>query len=218
MNRLGDISAFVTPAGQLLLPGGGKTRMYTVGIVFEFYNCKQFCEYYTSQAQSHSASENWNTLKHGLNQVIEENIPTKMIKEKHNLPWITQSIKRIVRRRKRARCKARRTRSILDWECYKQLTTLMKGELKKAHSNHISNIFESNNAKQINKRAFGYIRSLKNDIVGIPSLRKSNGMMAETATDKAEVLQTQYLYQYSHVKIRSSRYRVTINSSQPCLR
>ena len=38
-----------------------------------------------------------------------------------------------------------------------------------------------------------YIRSLKNDIVGIPSLRKSNDMMADTATDKAEVLQTQYL-------------------------
>ncbi len=59
--------------------------------------CKQFCEYYTSQAQSHSASENWNTFKNGLNQVIEENIPTKMIKVKHNLPWITQSIKRIGR-------------------------------------------------------------------------------------------------------------------------
>ena len=118
--------------------------------------CKQLCEYYTSQAQSHSASAHWNTLKNGLKQVIEENIPTKMIKEKHNLPGITQSIKRIVRRRKKARCKARRTRSIPDWERYKQLTTLMKRELKKAHSNHISNIFESNNAKKINKRAFGY--------------------------------------------------------------
>ena len=65
--------------------------------------CKQLCEYYTSQAKSHSASENWNTLKNGLNQVIKEHIPTIMIKEKHNLPWITQSIKRIiVRRRKRA--------------------------------------------------------------------------------------------------------------------
>ena len=37
MNRLGDTSAFVIPAGQLLLTRRGKTRMYTVGIVFEFY-------------------------------------------------------------------------------------------------------------------------------------------------------------------------------------
>ena len=35
MHTLGDNSAFVNPAGQLLLPGG-KTRMDTVGIVFEF--------------------------------------------------------------------------------------------------------------------------------------------------------------------------------------
>ena len=37
VNRLGDTSAFVIPAGQLLLTWWGKTRMYTVGIVFEFY-------------------------------------------------------------------------------------------------------------------------------------------------------------------------------------
>ena len=37
MNRLGDTSAFVIPAGKLLLSRRGKTRMYTVGIVFEFY-------------------------------------------------------------------------------------------------------------------------------------------------------------------------------------
>ena len=29
--------AFVIPAGQLLLTRRGKTRMYTVGIVFELY-------------------------------------------------------------------------------------------------------------------------------------------------------------------------------------
>ena len=37
VNILGDTSAFVIPAGQLLLTRRGKTRLYTVGIVFEFY-------------------------------------------------------------------------------------------------------------------------------------------------------------------------------------
>ena len=49
MNRLGDsgvkvvridsaiLQLFVIPAGQLLLTRRGKTRMYTVGIVFELY-------------------------------------------------------------------------------------------------------------------------------------------------------------------------------------
>ena len=35
---LGDTSAFVNPAGQLLLTRRGKTRMNGVGIVFEFYS------------------------------------------------------------------------------------------------------------------------------------------------------------------------------------
>ena len=37
VNRLGDTSAFVNMAGQLLLTRRGKTRMDGVGIVFEFY-------------------------------------------------------------------------------------------------------------------------------------------------------------------------------------
>ena len=37
VNRLGDTSAFVNPASQLLLTRRGKTRMDSVGMVFEFY-------------------------------------------------------------------------------------------------------------------------------------------------------------------------------------
>ena len=37
VNRLGDTSAFVISASQLLLTRRGKTSMYTIGIVFEFY-------------------------------------------------------------------------------------------------------------------------------------------------------------------------------------
>ena len=37
VNRLGDISAFVNTACQLLLTRRVKTRMHGVGIVFEFY-------------------------------------------------------------------------------------------------------------------------------------------------------------------------------------
>ena len=37
VHTLGDTSAFVNPAGQLLLTRRGKIRMDGVGIVFEFY-------------------------------------------------------------------------------------------------------------------------------------------------------------------------------------
>ena len=37
VNRLGETSAFVNTASQLLLTRRGKTRMDGVGIVFEFY-------------------------------------------------------------------------------------------------------------------------------------------------------------------------------------
>ena len=37
VNRIGDTSAFVNPAGPLLLTRRGKTSMDGVGIVFELY-------------------------------------------------------------------------------------------------------------------------------------------------------------------------------------
>ena len=37
VNTLDNTSAFVNPAGQLLLTRQGKTSMYGVGIVFEFH-------------------------------------------------------------------------------------------------------------------------------------------------------------------------------------
>ena len=37
VHTLGDTSAFVNPAGQLLLTRRGNSRMDGVGIVFEFY-------------------------------------------------------------------------------------------------------------------------------------------------------------------------------------
>ena len=37
VHTLSDTSAFVNPAGQLLLTRRGKTRMDGVGIIFEFY-------------------------------------------------------------------------------------------------------------------------------------------------------------------------------------
>ena len=37
VRTLGDNSAFVNPAGQLLLAWWGKTSMDGIGIVFEFY-------------------------------------------------------------------------------------------------------------------------------------------------------------------------------------
>ena len=87
-------------------------------------------------------------LRVGLNTVIDECIPTKLIKEKHNLPWMTQNTERMIRRRKRARCKTRRTDSDSDWERYRHLTKLMKQKLKMAHTDHITNIVESDNPKK----------------------------------------------------------------------
>ena len=88
MNRLGDTSAFVIPAGQLLLTQRGKTRIYTVGIVFEFYKCPfnsntkeemQQCVHHFSRACDNFGF----TISTKKTQVRHQPAPRKMYHKPH---------------------------------------------------------------------------------------------------------------------------------------
>ena len=37
----------------------------------------------------------WEKIKHGIYEVIEKNIPSKLTSNRHNLPWINHKLKKI---------------------------------------------------------------------------------------------------------------------------
>ena len=68
MHTLSDNSAFVNPAGQLLLTRWGKTRMDGVGIVFEFYTGPLLRHLY---GQKKKAGRRWTEHGHGGSTVLK---------------------------------------------------------------------------------------------------------------------------------------------------
>ena len=85
----------------------------------------------------------WNYFKMALSEMIKKNIPQRTITQNHRLPWVTASIRRLTRRRRRARKKARITNKAADWKRSKELDKETKIQLKEAHETYLKDIFIS---------------------------------------------------------------------------
>ena len=60
---------------------------------------KQYQESFMSTGSEKSVEELWYDFTSTLNQLCKESIPSKLIRGNPSLPWITQEIKRLLRKR-----------------------------------------------------------------------------------------------------------------------
>ena len=95
---------------------------------------------------------NWNFFKNGLLDIVNKNVPSKVIKGNTDLPWITPRIKRILRKRKRIYKKAKETESEKDWKNYRSIQRQLKTEVKIAHNSYLERIFDINDLNARNKK------------------------------------------------------------------
>ena len=133
----------------------------------------------------------WNYFKMALSEMIKKNIHQRTITQNHRLPWVTASIRRLTRRRRRARKKARITNKAADWKRSKELDKETKIQLKEARETYLKDIFTSE-THRLTKKAWSYIKSQRRDTIGIPPLLNEKGELCEDAEDKAEILSRQY--------------------------
>ena len=73
----------------------------------------------------------WNNFKMSLSAMIKKHIPQRTITQNHRLPWVTASIRRLTRRRRRARKKV--TNKEADWKRSEELEKETTIQLKEAH-------------------------------------------------------------------------------------
>ena len=107
------------------------------------------------------------------------------------LPWVNNGIRRLMRRRKRARAKSKKTGKVADWNRYKEMDKDLKKQLREAHNEYLTNIFTGDDDR-LSKKAWAYIKSRRKENIGIPPLVDKNGRLCEEAQDKAEILCEQY--------------------------
>ena len=142
----------------------------------------------------------WTLFRDRLCEAINEHIPTRTTKESMRLSWVTTRLRRLGRRRDRASKRARRNghgprlRALA-----RQLKHDHQRAMRKAYWDFIDNLISIDNEDHLltdkrppkQKRLFQYIKSLRKECSGVPSLKQGDRLITDTI-GKAEALKDQY--------------------------
>ena len=106
---------------------------------------------------------------------------------------VNNGIRRLMRRRKRARAKSKKTGKVTDWNRYKGMDKDLKKQLREAQTEYLTNIFVDDDDRLSKKASKAYFKSRRKENIGIPPLIDSNGRSCKEAPeDKAQILCEQY--------------------------
>ena len=130
----------------------------------------------------------WERWKHLFFKAVRNNIPSKRIKPRKNVPWITSHIRRLFHKRKRLWKRAKASNNQNDWNNYRRIRNQTKSELNKSYWLHVSSLIESKNPK----RFWSFIKS-KTKYQSVPPTVQLNDEVASTAADKAQLFNNFFL-------------------------
>ena len=141
---------------------------------------------------SRTVENNWNHFKSSLQATIIKHIPQKVIKSKHDLPWLNHIniIKSKMHHRKHLYDVAKQSGKPEDWAAYRAMRNQVNNEIECAHNTYCSKLFDdsfSGNCRQFWK----YIRTRRKDSSGISTLLVNDEYISDPA-GKASTLSNQF--------------------------
>ena len=111
-----------------------------------------------------------------------------------NVPWITPSLRKLIRKKQRSYNLAKKTNDRQDWKKFKDLRKASKHKLAEARNNYVLNLLDSPDEAsppKISKRFWSYIKSTRKDNLGVGTL-KSGDTEIVNSEQKAEKLSDQF--------------------------
>ena len=142
-------------------------------------------------ATNKSIERNWNLFKSGILDAISKHIPTKILGTKQDVAWMTYDIKRMIKARKRLYKKCKSGNDQTTKKKHDKLSQKIKGQLKTKVNDYINGILEEN-IKSKPKKFWRFIRSKRNENMGVSPLINSSGKLVTDSKGKADVLNKQY--------------------------
>ena len=143
-----------------------------------------------SHPEERSVNENWNQLKSTLLNIMNKYIPNRTTKYRHKVPWITQPLKRQMRKRDHTFTKAKKSNKSHDWSAFRQQRNKVAKLLNKSHNHYLNEII-GNSLQDNPKKFYGYVKSQRTENIGVPAL-VAEGKLKISDKDKAETLNKKF--------------------------
>lgn len=154
-------------------------------------DCLAFQSSFLATHTDSSVEECWVAIKQYINNVMTDNIPSKLTSVRYNLPWLTNELKRQCRKKHRYYNRAKKTKKASDWTKFQNLKRELAQAIRQAHIDYVNGILEDS-LDEGNPRPFWrYIKSQKQDNFGIAPL-KHHGEIRSDSKGKAEALSDQF--------------------------
>ena len=128
--------------------------------------------------------ELWEYFKNSVNNVMEENIPSKSFRNNNTLPWFKKKLKSLVRRKTRLYNQAKKTH---QWSDYRKFQKHCKKEFKQTEVGYVNKIIQDGLDNNNTKPFWKYIKSKRQDNIGTPPLKK-NGTLVNDDVGKSDIL------------------------------
>ena len=133
----------------------------------------------------------WNSFKNKIHSIMAERVPTKMTQARYTHPWMNRKIRLLIRRKKRAYRKARRTGKKRDNDRYKRLQSEVQLLIRKSHKGYMQEVV-SDSYKGNPKKFWSYIKSAGQEASGVSPLKNEDGFLKSDSPSRANILNRQF--------------------------
>ena len=150
----------------------------------------------------------WNSCKSAINQDISKFVPIKRFGVKKSFPWITQEIKRLMRKRDKLFYMQRNSGKNKDRHHFKQVKHLIQNKIRTAYDNYLQDLLglaaqnaDENPSGFIPKKLYSLIKNARQDSQGISTLydKKKDSTLVNENKAKATLLNLQFQSVFSQL-------------------
>ena len=121
-----------------------------------------------------------------IKKAMDTHIPSKMVTKRSQSPWISKRVRRLQKRKQRAFNAHKKLNNNDSYESFKQVRKSVHKATRHAHKSYVSSV-----CTESPKRFWSFIKSLKVDSTGIPTLKDGANLEADNRC-KAEILNKQF--------------------------
>ena len=120
----------------------------------------------------HSVEEKWQELKECINKTLSINVPKKMTSKRHNLAWLTKTEKKLISKKHKLFLRAKQSGSKELWKKYKLHKRKTQRAVRLAHWTYVNSVLNSSLESGNTKPFWTYVKSKRNDNIGVSGLKK----------------------------------------------
>jgi hypothetical protein len=149
-----------------------------------------------------STEDLWQAFRSALQASIAKHVPSKTPRRKDSYPWLTYSIRKLIRKRDRKYRLMKKSGDLDLRAAVKNLNREINRELRRSYWRYTESLFTSpssangDDARPDQKRFWTFVKHQRSTTVGVPAL-KSEGRLVTDPKQKAELLNSQFYTAFS---------------------